>query len=139
MDCYRVRNEGRPNISRYCGKLSAYMELVLGITWYVALLVALTCHEAAHGFAEPRYRAVIWGLDPGRETLTERIDARVNQMMEEGFLAEVAGLLERGLARDSPGLSCPGYRELAAHLAGEDKSEGAGREEAAGMAVGQRR
>ncbi len=27
------------------------MELVLGITWYVVLLVALTCHEAAHGFA----------------------------------------------------------------------------------------
>ena len=27
------------------------MELVLGITWYVALLVALTCHEAAHGYA----------------------------------------------------------------------------------------
>ena len=26
------------------------MELVLGITWYVALLVALTFHEAAHGF-----------------------------------------------------------------------------------------
>jgi Zn-dependent protease len=26
------------------------MELLLGITWYVALLVALTCHEAAHGF-----------------------------------------------------------------------------------------
>ena len=27
------------------------MELVLGITWYVALIVSLTCHEAAHGFA----------------------------------------------------------------------------------------
>jgi len=27
------------------------MELVLGITWYVVLLVALSCHEAAHGFA----------------------------------------------------------------------------------------
>ena len=26
------------------------MELVLGLTWYVALLVALTCHEAAHSF-----------------------------------------------------------------------------------------
>jgi Zn-dependent protease len=26
------------------------MELILGITWYVVLLVALTCHEAAHGF-----------------------------------------------------------------------------------------
>ncbi|MBN2313312.1 MAG: site-2 protease family protein [Sedimentisphaerales bacterium] len=27
------------------------MELALGIIWYVALIVALTCHEAAHGFA----------------------------------------------------------------------------------------
>lgn len=26
------------------------MELVLGITWYVVLLVSLTCHEAAHSF-----------------------------------------------------------------------------------------
>ena len=27
------------------------MDPVLGITWYVVLLAALTCHEAAHGFA----------------------------------------------------------------------------------------
>ena len=27
------------------------MEPILGITWYVVLLAALTCHEAAHGFA----------------------------------------------------------------------------------------
>jgi tRNA dimethylallyltransferase len=79
----------------------------------------MSAHQADHGFAEPRYRAVIWGLDPGREILTERINARVNLMMEEGFLEEVAGLLDRGLDRDSPGLSCPGYRELAAHLAGD--------------------
>ena len=26
------------------------MDPVLGITWYIALLVSLTCHEAAHGF-----------------------------------------------------------------------------------------
>jgi Zn-dependent protease len=51
MDCYGVHNEGRSNVSRFNGKLSAFMVLVLGITWYVALLVALTCHEAAHGFA----------------------------------------------------------------------------------------
>jgi Zn-dependent protease len=50
MDCYGIRNKGRPNVLRFSGKLIVYMELVLGITWYVALLVALTCHEAAHGF-----------------------------------------------------------------------------------------
>lgn len=26
------------------------MDPVLGITWYIVLLIALTCHEAAHGF-----------------------------------------------------------------------------------------
>ena len=46
------------------------MELVLGITWYVALIVALTCHEAAHGFAALKlgdttaYSAGLVTLDP---------------------------------------------------------------------------
>lgn len=79
----------------------------------------ISAHHAEHGFTEPRYRAVVWGLDPGRAPLDERIDARVDQMMEEGFVAEVAGLLERGYGRDSPGLICPGYKELAGHLAGD--------------------
>jgi tRNA dimethylallyltransferase len=79
----------------------------------------MSAHQAAHGFAEPRYPVVVWGIDPGREVLAARINARVDQMMEEGFLAEVEGLLQRGFGRDAPGLTCPGYRELAAHLAGE--------------------
>jgi Zn-dependent protease len=28
----------------------ALMDLAIAITWYVVLLIALTCHEAAHGF-----------------------------------------------------------------------------------------
>ncbi len=79
----------------------------------------ISAHQADHGFAEPRHRAVIWGLDPGRELLTERINMRVDQMMEQGFLAEVEGLLERGYTPEDPGLTCPGYKELVAHLAGD--------------------
>jgi len=79
----------------------------------------ISAHQADHGFARPRYRAVVWGLDPGRESLTERINARVDRMMEEGFLAEVSWLLDQGYDRQTPGLTCPGYRELAAHLDGD--------------------
>lgn len=87
----------------------------------------ISAHQAEHGFAEPRHRAMVWGLDPGPEQLTERINARVDQMMDEGFLAEVEGLLERGYHRETPGMTCPGYRELAAHLAGElDLAEAVG-------------
>jgi len=79
----------------------------------------MSAHQAAHGFAESRYSTVVWGIDPGRQVLAERIDARVVRMMDEGFLAEVEALLGQGYARESPGLSSPGYKELAAHLAGE--------------------
>ncbi len=95
------------------------VRIVRGLEVYELTGRPMSAHQADHGFAKPRYRAVVWGIDPGREILTERIDARVHQMMEEGFVAEVAGLLERGYSGDSPGLSCPGYREMTAHLAGD--------------------
>jgi tRNA dimethylallyltransferase len=73
-------------------------------------------HQAAHGFTEPRYRALLWGIDPGVQAVRERIDERVSRMMDAGFLGEVRALLERGIPRGSPGLCAPGYRELVAHL-----------------------
>lgn len=79
----------------------------------------LSAHQAEHGFERPRYRAVIWGVDPGREALRERIDGRVERMLGEGLVAEVAGLLAEGVPPDAPGLRTPGYREIVAHLAGE--------------------
>jgi tRNA dimethylallyltransferase len=95
------------------------VRIVRGLEVYRLTGRPLSEHQAAHGFAVPRHRAVIWGLDPGREVLDRRIDARVDQMLAQGFVDEVAGLLARGYPRGSPGLMCPGYRELAAHLAGE--------------------
>jgi tRNA dimethylallyltransferase len=54
-----------------------------------------------------------------REELARRIDRRVTQMRDQGLVAEVAGLVDRpgGLARTA--VQAIGYRELAAHLAGE--------------------
>lgn len=51
--------------------------------------------------------------------LYERIDARVDQMMAEGYLDEVRGLLARGYGRELKPMLSLGYRHLAAHLAGE--------------------
>ena len=59
------------------------------------------------------------GLSLPRELLHERADARLVSMMAAGFLAEVHGLLAQGYSRKLPSFSALGYRELAAHIAGE--------------------
>ncbi len=57
-------------------------------------------------------------LEVPREELDRRIDARVGQMVERGFLEEVRGLLAAGYTSDDPGMTGTGYREVAAALEG---------------------
>jgi tRNA dimethylallyltransferase len=67
----------------------------------------------------PSYDICLVGLHRDRESLYRRVDARVEQMMADGLLAEVAAL--RALGYDEPlaAMSGLGYRQLLAHLRGE--------------------
>jgi len=62
-------------------------------------------------------------LEMPREELDRRIDARVTRMAEEGLVAEVEWLLQEGYGSEDPGMTGTGYREVAAHLAGETSLE----------------
>lgn len=67
--------------------------------------------------------ALVLVLSVPREVLYERINRRVDAMLEAGLVAEVSALLEAGYAPDSPGMTATGYPEIAAHLAGETSLE----------------
>ena len=58
-------------------------------------------------------------LDKDLEELDRCIDARVTRMAAGGLVDEVKGLMEKGYGPTAPGMSGTGYREIAAHLAGE--------------------
>ena len=61
-----------------------------------------------------------------RPWLWERIDRRVDQMMERGLEEEVRGLLAAGTPRDCTAMQAIGYKELAAAiLTGRPAQEGA--------------
>jgi tRNA dimethylallyltransferase len=65
-------------------------------------------------------------LPVGREELYRRIDLRFLEMMRAGLLDEVRSLRARGdLHADLPSLRSVGYRQLWAHLAGEQGLEAA--------------
>jgi tRNA dimethylallyltransferase len=69
----------------------------------------------------PAFTATYFGLTIPRERLYERIDARVDAMMESGLLEEVRALVDSGrLAAGMPGASAVGYRELLPVVSGEE-------------------
>ncbi|ASA22004.1 tRNA (adenosine(37)-N6)-dimethylallyltransferase MiaA [Paenibacillus donghaensis] len=68
---------------------------------------------------ESPYDLCLIGLTMDRKILYKRIEDRIDQMMAEGLLAEVKGLLDRGYSRTLVSMQGLGYKELAAHLAGE--------------------
>lgn len=69
--------------------------------------------------SSPGFAPLVLGITIPRDALYERIDARVDAMLESGLVEEVRGLLAGGNARDVPAFSSVGYREVCAYLAGE--------------------
>ena len=62
--------------------------------------------------ADSPWRFVLFALDWPRETLYDRINARVDVMLEEGLLNEVKGLLDRGVPTGAQAMQGIGYKEL---------------------------
>jgi tRNA dimethylallyltransferase len=73
---------------------------------------------AAHRFRDCPYRVLKLGLTLPREELTARIAARVEAMLAQGLLSEVAELLAR-YPPDLKPLNSLGYRHLSKFLRGE--------------------
>jgi len=64
------------------------------------------------------YDVALIGLTMEREKLYERINARVDKMIEEGLLEEVKALYSRGI-RDCQSIQAIGYKELYEYLEGK--------------------
>jgi tRNA dimethylallyltransferase len=77
--------------------------------------------QAAGRHSDSKYAYLRLALVPGsRSTLHERIDRRLQRMLEHGFVEEVEGLRRRpGLNRQSPSMRAVGYRQIWSHLDGE--------------------
>ena len=68
---------------------------------------------------KPPYNSLTIGLTLERKALYQRIDLRVEAMVDAGWTQEVARLLEMGYSPSLPSMSSLGYREMAAYLSGD--------------------
>ncbi|MGQ9681356.1 MAG: tRNA (adenosine(37)-N6)-dimethylallyltransferase MiaA [Anaerolineae bacterium] len=81
--------------------------------------------SSQRGQQRPPYRVLWLGLTMPRPALYERVDARIDRMLAEGWIAEVRDLLDRGFSGNEPAFSALGYREVVAHIRGELQLEAA--------------
>jgi tRNA dimethylallyltransferase len=75
--------------------------------------------QKEHGFRENPYQILKIGLQCEREELYRRIESRVDEMMEKGWLNEVRWLLERGYSATMKSMQSLGYKHLASYLSGK--------------------
>ena len=71
----------------------------------------------------PPFETFIIGLTNDRAELYRIVDRRVDEMIKQGFIQEVEGLLKRGYSLDLPSLSGIGYRHIGQFLRGEITQE----------------
>lgn len=71
------------------------------------------------GEIQPDENTVVFGLRWPRQKLYERINKRVDQMVEQGLVNEVKSILEAGHSKDLQSLNTVGYQEIIKYLDGE--------------------
>jgi tRNA dimethylallyltransferase len=81
--------------------------------------VPISFYREQHHFGERPYITLKIGLETNREKLYHRIEERVDQMLEKGFLQEVEGLIAMGYGPELKPMQSLGYKQMAQFLSKE--------------------
>jgi len=94
------------------------IRLVRAMEVYTLTGMTVTSLEKGHGFREPRYSALKIGLQKDRDELYSRIDRRVEEMLDKGWVEEVKDILSMGYSEWLKPFSGIGYREIVLYIKG---------------------
>ncbi len=73
---------------------------------------AISKYHREHKFADSPYKVLKIGLQINREALYDRINRRVDAMIDAEFVDEVKGLLEKDYSADLKSMQAIGYRHM---------------------------
>jgi tRNA dimethylallyltransferase len=79
---------------------------------------SISDHHQQHGFKDEPFNALKVGLQMDRQMLYDRIERRVDLMVEAGLVAEVKDLLGKGYSGDLKSMQSIGYRHMVDYIEG---------------------
>jgi len=78
--------------------------------------IPISFYREQHRFGEKPYVTLKIGLEMSRDVLYQRIDERVDQMLEQGLLQEVEGLMGMGYGPELKPMQSLGYKQMVQYL-----------------------
>lgn len=93
--------------------------VIRALEFYHDTGVPISKHNAEQGQKQSPYNFVYFVLNDDREILYQRIDKRVDQMMEEGLEKEVKTLIDYGCDETMVSMQGLGYKEFFPYFRGE--------------------
>jgi len=78
--------------------------------------IPISFYREQHHFGEKPYVTLKIGLEMNRNLLYQRIDERIDQMLEKGFLQEVERLMEMGYGPQLKPMQSLGYKQMVQFL-----------------------
>jgi len=93
--------------------------LVRALEVYDTTGEAISKRQKDHNFGEDRYQSLTFGLTMDRARLYDRINQRVDIMMDQGLLNEVTALVDKGYSLDLKSMQSIGYRHMGMFMKGE--------------------
>lgn len=97
--------------------------IIRAIEVYTHTKRTLSEHESLSRLEPPPYEYIVFGLSWDREKLYERIERRVDMMLEAGLIEEVKKLVEMGYDCGTTAMQGIGYKEVLSFLKGEQTLE----------------
>ncbi len=93
--------------------------IIRALTVFESTGKKISSYHKTHQFGEKKFEAYKIGLEIDRQTLYERINRRVDQMIEEGFIQEAKHLFKQGYSKNLKSMQSIGYKHINNFLEGE--------------------
>jgi tRNA dimethylallyltransferase len=92
--------------------------IIRALEVYYLTQKTMSSFQSSHAFKESPYHYVKIGIERERKELYQRIEKRVDRMVEHGLVEEVKGILKKGYDPELKPLQSLGYRQVIEYLNG---------------------
>ena len=100
--------------------------IIRALEVYLETGITITEHNRRTQAIPPRYSPLWLAIeDADRQTLYDRINRRVDRMLEQGLIQEIQNLLEEGISPACTAMQAIGYKEFVGALQGQCSIESA--------------